>query len=333
MTTAICKRLSGKGPIEMKRFTLILVFAIFANMAVLHSNVASAQEVLLEGPLAGAPAVRKLIQYRKLRFGIAPYFNYTLNNHYVHNFLVGAHLEFNFTDWFGLGINAQYAFNASTKLTKHVASSVDIGGEPTTNGYSNWPSYTGARHFEDQVALIKGQYVAQLNFVPFRGKVAFFQRLFTAVDLSIFVGAGIVHINEREDCYSAVDANGEPYGGTCGNPTSASFDVKRVSRIAPAPTAGLAFNFYANDWISVNIELRFTPFSWNAGGTDESGQAASQWVLVPSGETYKWEYTPSNQEGDYPDGKINKDDRQWTPNASIGIGVGFYFPTKTSVTR
>jgi len=320
----------------MKRFTLILVVAIFANVAVLQSNVASAQEVLLEGPLAGAPAVRKLVQYRKLRFGITPYFNYTLNNEYVHNFLVGAHLEFNITDWFGIGINAQYGFNANTKLTKHVAASTDIGGEPTTPGNSNWPSYTGASNFEDQVALMKGMYVGQLIFVPFRGKVAFFQRLFTAVDLSIFVGAGIVHINERKDCESSAASDGSNFGGTCGNPQSNGFAVERVSRIAPAPTAGLAFNFYANDWLSVNIELRFTPFSWNAGGTDESGQAAPTWNLDnsdPDDVNWKWVYTKSGVEGDYPDGKINKDDRAWTPNASIGVGVGFYFPTKTRITK
>lgn len=318
----------------MKRFTLILVFAIIANMAVLQSNVASAQEVLLEGPLAGAPAVRKLVQYRKLRFGIAPYFNYTLNNEYVHNFLVGGHLEFNITDWFGIGINAAYAFNANTKLTNHISESVDIGGDPTTPGNSNWPSYTGANHFENQVALMKGQYVAQLNFVPFRGKVAFFQRLFTAVDLSIFVGAGIVVLDERKDCESGPDANGTNYGGTCGNPTRSDFAVDRATRIAPAPTAGLSFNFYANDWIAVNMELRFTPFSWNAGGTDESGQAAPTWVLDDSDPANAiWKYTPSNVEGDYPDGKIDKEDREWTPNASVGLGVAFYFPTKTSITR
>lgn len=308
----------------MKRFTLILVLAIFADMAVIQSKSASAQEVLLEGPLAGAPAVRKLVQYRKLRFGIAPYFNYTLNNEYVHNFLVGAHLEFNITDWFGIGLNAAYAFNAYTKLTNHIASSTDIGGDSTIPSESNWPSYTGANRFKDQVALMKGQYLAQLTFVPFRGKVAFFQRLFTAVDLSIFVGAGIVHFQERKFCDST--------GGGCGDEENPI--LSRESQIAPAPTAGIAFNFYANDWLAVNMELRFTPFSWNAGGTDEAGQAASEWVLDDSAansDDWEWVYTYSGADGDYPDGKINKKDRQWTANASVGIGVVFYFPTRTSI--
>ena len=326
MNSAICNGFVRKGPIEMKRFTLILVFAIFAGVTGIQMNTASAQEILLEGPLAGAPAVRKLVQYRKLRFGIAPYFNYTLNNEYVHNFLVGAHLEFNITDWFGIGINAAYAFNdlngdgngTYTKLTDHISESVDIGGQPTTAGVSNWPSYTGADHFKDQVALMKGQYVAQLTFTPFRGKVAFFQRLFTAVDLSIFLGGGIVVFDERKSC----DVN------TC------TIDVERESQIAPAPTAGLAFNFYATDWMAVNLELRFTPFSWNAGGTDESGEAPRQWVLTQdsSGVNY-WDYQSSGEEGDYPDGVIDDKDRQWIANASIGVGVAFYFPTHTRVTQ
>lgn len=312
----------------MKRFTLILVFAIVADVAAIHLNTASAQEILLEGPLAGAPAVRKLVQYRKLRFGIAPYFNYTLNNEYVHNFLVGAHLEFNITDWFGIGINAAYAFNdlngdgkgTYTKLTNHISESVDIGGEPTTPGESNWPSYTGADHFKSQVALMKGQYVAQLNFTPFRGKVAFFQRLFTAVDLSLFVGAGIVMFEERAFC------------GGSNTACVRNADAERETHVSPAPTAGLSFNFYGNDWLAVNLELRFTPFSWNAGGTDESGQSAPQWVLnTPTDEPWEWVYTSSGQEGDYPDRVIDENDRQWIANASVGLGVAFYFPVKTRI--
>jgi outer membrane beta-barrel protein len=323
----------------MKRITPIWVFIILAVIFGGNIKGVSAQEVLLEGPLAGAPAVRKLVQYRKMRFGIAPYFNYTLNNEFVHNFLVGAHLEFNITDWFGIGINAAYAFNADTKLTKHISESRDIGDDPTTPAASNWPSYTGADNFENQVSQMKGQYLAQLNFVPFRGKVAFFQRLFTAVDLSIFVGAGIVHFKERNFC----DSN--PPNSTCGDPANPNLSL--VNRIAPAPTAGLSFNFYANDWATVNIELRFTPFKWNAGGTDESGAAAGSWVCyesdgsicdqtiavqdIPSGRY--WQYNTSSESGDYPDGKIDKEDRQWTTNASIGIGAVFYFPTKPKISE
>jgi len=292
-----------------------MAVAIIADLAVINLKSAQAQEVLLEGPLAGAPAVRKMVQYRKLRFGVGPYFNYTLNNEYVHNYLVGAHLEFNFTDWLGLGINAAYAFNSYTKLTNYISESVDLAGQPTTPGTSNEPSYTGAAHFKDQVALLKGQYLAQLNFVPFRGKVAFFQRLFTAMDLSIFVGGGIVHVQERTFCSLSA--------GNC------SAIPSRENRMAPAPTAGLSFNFYASDWAAINLELRFTPISWNAGGTDESGQSASEWVLVNE----NWEYRNLGKEGNYPDGKIDKEDRQWMLNASVGIGAAFYFPTKVRISE
>ena len=72
----------------MKRFLLALALAatILGSMTV--SKTASAQEILLEGPLAGEPAVRKLIQYRKLRVSIGPQVGMTILNDYMHNILL-----------------------------------------------------------------------------------------------------------------------------------------------------------------------------------------------------------------------------------------------------
>ena len=303
----------------MKRFTLVLVFAVFASIGATTPKSVSAQEVLLEGPLAGAPAVRKLVQYRKLRFSVGPQFAYTLNNEYMHNYLLGLRMEFNITDWFGIGILAQYGFNSPTKLTSHISDSTDIGGSATTPTDSNWPSYTGANNFKKQVARLKGMYLAHLNFVPFRGKISLFEKFFVAIDGSIFVGGGIVHFEERKFCGNT--------GGleSCGDINDPS--AERESQIGGTFTWGVNFMSYVNNFIAINIEFRMTPFRWNAGGTDESGQAAGEWAA--QGEE-RWVYSSSG-EGDYPDGEIDKDDRDWNLNMSIGLGVIFYLPTTPSI--
>lgn len=320
----------------MKRFTLALVFAVVAVSGTTASMSVSAQEILLEGPLAGAPAVRKLVQYRKMRFSVGPQFTYTLLNEYSHNYLVGLELGFNFFDWFGLGLVGSYGFNSPTKLTRHIADSEDIAGNDTTPTESNWPSYTGSNNFEDQVAELKGMYFLQLNFVLFRGKASFFEKAFVATDIVFFIGGGLVLFEERADCDSTVP------GGGCG--TLANPNVERETRIGPTVgTYGFNFDFFINDWAAINVQLRFSPFWWNAGGTDESGQAAETWVVrrdngddnQPNTEDDQpiWVSTASGGEGDYPDGKIDKEDRQFNPNMSIGLGAVFFFPTAPSISK
>jgi outer membrane beta-barrel protein len=238
---------------------------------------------------------------------------------------VGAELGYNFVDWFGLGLSASYGFNSPTKLTRHVRESRDIGGNATTPTDSNWPSYTGAGRFEDQVARLKGMYFLQLNFSLFRGKASFFEKAFVATDIVVFVGGGIVLFEERADCDSR--------DSSCGSMTEPI--VNRDMKIGPTVgTYGLNFDFYINNWAAINIQLRFAPFWWNAGGTDESGQAASVWEIVPDPDKPdqpSWATRPSGGEGDYPDGKIDKQDRQINLNMSIGIGAVFLFPTAPGI--
>jgi outer membrane beta-barrel protein len=308
----------------MKRIILALAFAVVAICGT--EKTVSAQEILLEGPLAGAPAVRKLVQYRELRFSAGPQFAYTLLNDYMHNFLLGARLEFNILDWLGIGAVGYYAFNAPTKLTTYISESEDIGGTETTPTESNWPSYTGARNFEDQVGLLKGMYLLQVSLVPFRGKLAMFEKLFVAVDGYIFLGGGVVHIEDRKNCT----------GSDCGT-WSADDPIprepERGSRVTGTFTLGVGFMVFFNEFFAVNLEYRIAPFKWNSGGTDEAGQAGDQWVLDENedDELY-WDSQPRGTEGDYPDGDITEEDRTWNANQSIGLGFIFYFPFEPTIT-
>ncbi|MFO8070662.1 MAG: outer membrane beta-barrel domain-containing protein [Polyangia bacterium] len=311
----------------MKRLILALAFAVVAVCGT--TKTASAQEILLEGPLAGAPAVRKLVQYREMRFSAGPQFGYTILNDYMHNFLLGARLEFNVFDWLGIGAVAYYAFNAPTKLTQHISNSEDIGGSATQPAESNWPSYTGANNFEDQVALMKGMYLAQLSAIPLRGKLAVFEKLFVAVDGYLFLGGGVVHYEQRESC-NGNDPSASNYCGDWND--SGAWEPSRESTVRGTFTAGIGFMVYFNDWFAVNLEYRLAPFKWNAGGTDEAGQAGTQWELGEGeDDEVQWQATSKGGDGDYPDGNIDDQDMTWNSNQSIGLGFIFHFPFEPTI--
>src|SRR5262245_12930809 len=81
------------------------MLAALATVAAISavSEQADAQEILLTGPLAGAPAVRKLRLYREGRFEIAPAVSFTLLDEYQRTIVLGARLNYNFTDWLAIG--------------------------------------------------------------------------------------------------------------------------------------------------------------------------------------------------------------------------------------
>ena len=328
-----------KGLDTMKRITIALAFALLTVFG--GEKIASAQEILLEGPLAGQPAVRKLVEYRRLRFSVGPQFAYTLLNNYEHNFLVGAKLDFNILEWLSIGAVGYYSFNAPTKLTQYISDSTDISGQATTPAASNFPSYGGSANFEDQVALLKGEYLFQLSLVPFRGKMSMFEKLFVAIDGSIFLGGGMVQLNERKNCSGRDDTNGDGVLD-CGTMSAdGSGSIQRVNRIAGTFTAGIGFMAYFNDWFALNLEYRVTPFKWNEGGTDEAGSNGKKWSVAdndngtPDDDTDDYIYWKADYKGngDYPDGKINDKDRTWNANQSIALGFIFYFPLHPRITE
>ncbi len=318
-----------KGFGNMTRFTLAFVFALGALLGTTGTSTVCAQEILLEGPLAGAPAVRQKIQYRKLRFSVGPQFGYTLLNDYMHSFLLGAKAEFNITDWLGVGVVGFFAFNAPTHLTKHISDSNNLAGDSTVPSDSNWPSYTGSHNFENQVARLKSMIIGQVALVPLRGKLAAFEKLFVAVDGYLFLGGGVVMFQERTHCSGNGCGDIEDFqagGGT----------VTRELITKGVVSFGIGFTVYFNKFIGMNFEYRLAPFKWNAAGTDEAGQAGTQWVLhenpPDSDEPIIWDTTAEGS-GDYPDGRITKKDQTWNANQSIIIGVVFNLPKNPKITE
>jgi len=249
-------------------------------------KAASAQEIQLTGPLAGAPSVRKLRLYRQGRFEIAPGIGQTLLDEYNRTTFVTLRLQYNVFDWLGLGVYGGFgALNLSTDL----ADKVDATAPRNSRTAANIPPKNGPKYTE-QVGKLKYMAAPQITFSPFRGKLALFQKLFVDTDLYVHGGVAFVGVEERKDCTNCTQLS------TFTNET----------RTAIAPTFGLGLTLYTHGLVSVNIEYRAFPFSWNRGGFDSKG---------------------APPDASFPDNKIDKEDRTFKFNQMVGLSVGFSLPS------
>jgi hypothetical protein len=286
---------TGKAP---KRLISVLAagFALFA-----FTERAEAQEILLTGPLAGAPAVRKLRLYRQNRFEFAPAVSFTLLDEYQRTILLGARLTYNITDWIGIGAWGAYGglIRIPTSLTEHIQ---DVNEDRRAlDGYET--STTGrlvrvnlGTDLEEQLGAIDWVIAPQITAVPFRGKIALFQSIYIDTDLYFFGGPAFVSLQERVNC--------DP----CGLPQT----FERESRMAIAPTFGLGLTFYVNKWSALGFEWRGLPFSWNTGGFDTAG---------------------GGKDDEFPDDAINEADQRFRFNQLLTISYNFYLPTQYRVSE
>jgi hypothetical protein len=285
---------------KMRRFLAVLAVLLGT---VLASGSALAQEIQLTGPLAGAPAVRKLRFHRKGRFEIAPTVSFTLLDEFQRTILVGGRLNYNLTDWLAIGVwGAGGAIKVPTALTDHINDVTQVRrateNTPTTISINNrLTQATIGSDFKQQLGTIKWIVSPQVTLVPFRGKLAIFQKIFVDTDAYIFGGPAFIGLTERGDCI-----------GTCDQPES--FATKARTQIAP--TFGLGLSFYIGSLASLGLEWRGIPFAWNTGGFDTHGGAP---------------------DGRFPDNKITSDDREFKFNQVISINLGFSFPTETRASQ
>ncbi len=286
-----------------------LLSALAAGLALFaFPEHAEAQEILLTGPLAGAPAVRKLRLRRQARFELAPAVSFTLLDEYQRTILLGARLNYNLTDWLGIGVFGAYGglLRIPTALTDHIQEVNEARRAEFGDNYGSSPSgrlthVNLGRQFKDQIGQIDWILAPQLTAVPFRGKIALFQSIYIDTDLYLFAGPAFVGLNERKNCDSAS-------GQDCG----ADSAFKRASRVAIAPTFGLGLSFYANKWSAVGFEWRFLPFSWNTGGFDTAG---------------------GGKDKKFPDNSIGADDQRFNFNQMLTVSYNIYFPTQYRVSE
>jgi len=276
----------------------ILATTLAAGVLGVTEKPANAQQIVLTGPLKGAPPVIKLRLYREGRFEIAPQFAFTLLDEYQHSYFIGGRINYYFTDWLAFGAWGGGFINSNTDLTSqidsiaprdtldksNVAPCAPADAKTTTTCNGGHPT------FSDQTATLTWAAMGQFTAVPFRGKLALFQALFVDTEAYIFAGAGVVGLNERVNCGDS----GQP---SCND--QASFALG--SQVKFVPTFGIGLTFFLNDIINIGVEYRALPFSWNRGGFDSRGLG------------------PNNN---FPDGKVNGDDETFKFNQVIGISVG-----------
>jgi hypothetical protein len=270
------------------------------------TETGNAQEIMMTGPLAGAPAVRSLRLYREGRLEFAPGATFTLLDAFQRTILVGARLNYNPFDWLALGVWGGGTFGPlqyPTKLADRIQTvNADHTARPTGGLDRQLTAVNMGRDFREQLGSIKWIAAPQITAIPFRGKIALFAAAYADTDLYFFAGPAFIGLEERKDCKA----------GQCAptDPQTQNFPMQ--SRVAIAPTFGLGLTFYASQWCGIGVEWRGLPFSWNKGGFDVAGRG---------------------QNKEFPDDAINSDDREFDFKQLITVSFNIYYPFKVRMSE
>jgi hypothetical protein len=296
-------------------------------LALLLTRETPAQEILLTGPLKGAKSVHDLRLYRKSRVEFAPTATFTLLDEYQRQIFVGARLNYNITDFLAIGawggfsptplqLKAGLVEKIQTVSKQRKADNAIRQAQGLQPNLQNrLTSLNLGSNFADQLGRVDWLVAPQVTFVPFRGKIALFQSIYIDSDLYFFAGPAFAGITERADCAGpastlsggcsserpsgASDATGRPI------PTPNFQKFPTSKRVAIAPTFGLGFTFYINRWNALGFEWRAVPFSRNTGGFDNHG---------------------GGPDADFPDQKVDSDDRDLKLNQMLSVSWNFYVP-------
>lgn len=296
-----------------------LVAAAAGTVAALTAASAGAQEILLTGPLAGAPAVRKMRLHRAGRFELSPGVSFSLLDEYQRSIIPGLRVTYHPTDWLGFGIWGGYGITTGSNLADELQKvgiddrrCVDNPASKacrltevnlTRAGTNKDGTTRTGKLSDDQLGAMTWFLAPQVTAVPFRGKVALFASVFADADIAFFAGPAFVGLRERKPCGKGDD-------GAQLDPCSQSFSL--TDRVAVAPTFGLQFNFYINDFIGFGAEFRGLPFSWNTSGFDNHG---------------------TGQDKAFPDQAVNGADSEFKFNSMINVYATVALPTKIKTTE
>jgi hypothetical protein len=282
--------------------------AAAAMVSFTTASNSNAQEIQLTGPLAGAPATRKLRLHRQGRLEIAPGVMFTLLDQYMHTAMPGGTLTYHINDWLGIGVwggaGASYTTNLGDNLQTIVnqracathASATDCQLTAVNLGRGAYGKLAS-----NQFGHMDWVVAPQAIFIPFRGKMSLFATWFVDADVAIFAGPAIVGMKERTFC-----GTGETIP-TCSQ--AGAFDL--VGRTLVAPTFGLSLNFYPLGWFGIGFDFRALPCAWNTGGFDNHGGGPS---------------------GAYPDNNINGADQEFHFNTLAGVNLKFALPYRIKST-
>ena len=234
--------------VDVNRQTInrcIALAVVTLGGVLLTPGVAAAQEEAANGeylqpsPLEdGGAVVRRKLLFRSTRFEAAPLVGFTLADPFNRNILAGANLGFHLTNSFGIG--ATIGAGVVTRPT-----SLRTNIEQTAPDLS-------------EVAFSKVNFLASVEgtYVPIFGKFSFLDRGIINYDLHLIVGAGFV-------------GRGAEAGDTSGATTAAT---DAVSGGTAAGVVGVGGRFYANDFVSINLQVRDYIFSSSEVSLDTIGE-------------------------------------------------------------
>lgn len=312
------------------------IFIIFVGLAIfLSSSIVFAQEeIQLEGPLAGAPACHNCKELRQGRVFITPTTMFTILDDYRRHYFVGLSLEYHFLDWLGVRATGAYAgiLHYDTTLANDVANKSPLGMDTNRVNYPFNDDSTASSEAKNLFGTLNWYASLELMFIPFRGKFSLFGRFFMGVDLYLYAGYAVVGVEERGnvDCRTVGEVSYHEGNGSIEDDSLANSEqcpdwnssIERQSYVAlSAGTYGGGILLYFNDFIGLSVEYRITPFAWNRSGTDERG-VSGEFAEANNGE----QYLPYDSNGEFPDGRINEDDRLWNANHMVTVGLTFAFP-------
>ncbi|MDB4988953.1 MAG: hypothetical protein JWN04_4131 [Myxococcaceae bacterium] len=303
------------------RWLIALGLGLAVTGVLIDAPHAAAQEVQVTGPLAGAPAVRKMRIYRDGRFSIQPEFGATLVDEFKRTLFMGAQIGYHFTDWIGVHGFFDYGASLNTDLTKQVKRA----GQTTDYNALSLPN---PRKFDQQVGQIKFLTGIQATFIPLRGKLSLFQAWFVDTDFYLFGGAAFASVQERSNvtdgstCSASTFRAARMVPGTSAINNALDACAKtqgaHSTRLAIAPTFGAGISFYLSSYVAMTLEYRAFPFKWNTSGTDEGGLSQKR---------------KPDSSGPFPDGKIDSSDRTSQFNQMVKLGFAFYLPFQGEITK
>lgn len=282
-------------------------------------STAYAQEIQLTGPLAGAPAVRQLRYHRKGRLEVAPTVSFTLLDEFQRTIFVGGRLQYHVTDWLGLGAWGAYGVvHMNTGLTDEIEQVTEDRWDPSRDNDPrsaidrNASLLSVGQDFSEQLGQIQWIAAPQVTAVPFRGKLALFQKIFVDTDIYLFAGPAFIGVRERED-FTPADLGQVLSVRTTESGSEVEYPSRpypTATRLAVAPTFGLGLTFFPGKWSGFGFEYRALPFSWNTSGFDSKG---------------------GQPDGRGPDFKVDSNDREFRFNQMITVSFSVFLPTEMKI--
>lgn len=261
--------------------------------------------------LEGQPAVRHRRELRAGRFELGPMLGFTFLEPYKHTVVGGLKADYHLNDWLSLGVlGLAGVASLDTGLTGEIAETEAV--QIRDNCGPNASQQCRARfeiadedgvRWEDAQNSLKYAVALRATVTPFAGKLALFSRLFSAYDIYVFGGLGVLGFKNDagasppQSCGTDMDGNPVPCDADLGN-----------DGLSIGGHVGLGLHLFLGEFVTVNYEFIDNLAANNPSGrnTNESASAANL---------------------------VDGDDKRFGNNMMMLFGATFYFPTEVARTK